>query len=215
MKRVMLILIILILLLYSTACNFHQKQGSKSQNSSTYYNHQLNQTNNKKQPADVIRNESLEVLSLIKAKNMKKLSQFIHPKKGVRFSPYGHVATDTDLVFSSSKIKKLLSDKVKHLWGSYDGSGQPIKLTFANYYKRFVYDKDFINAKDVGYNKILGKGNIINNSFKVYPKSIIVEYHFPGSDKSGSMDWKSLRLVFEKDNGIWYLVGIIHDEWTI
>jgi hypothetical protein len=29
------------------------------------------------------------------------------------------------------------------------------------------------------------------------------------------MDWRSLRLVFEKKNDIWYLVGIIHDQWTI
>ena len=29
------------------------------------------------------------------------------------------------------------------------------------------------------------------------------------------MDWKSLRLVFQEKDNIWYLVGIIHDGWTI
>jgi (p)ppGpp synthase/HD superfamily hydrolase len=29
------------------------------------------------------------------------------------------------------------------------------------------------------------------------------------------MDWRSLRLVFEKKDDIWYIVGIIHDQWTI
>lgn len=28
-------------------------------------------------------------------------------------------------------------------------------------------------------------------------------------------DWKSLWLIFEEDGGVWYLVGIAHDEWTI
>jgi hypothetical protein len=29
------------------------------------------------------------------------------------------------------------------------------------------------------------------------------------------MDWESLRLVFQEEGGVWYLVGVIHDEWTI
>jgi hypothetical protein len=29
------------------------------------------------------------------------------------------------------------------------------------------------------------------------------------------MDWQSLRLVFEETAGNWYLVGIVHDQWTI
>jgi hypothetical protein len=29
------------------------------------------------------------------------------------------------------------------------------------------------------------------------------------------MDWRSLRLVFEEQGGSWYLVGIVHDQWTI
>jgi len=29
------------------------------------------------------------------------------------------------------------------------------------------------------------------------------------------MDWASLRLVFEKFKGTWWLVGVIHAGWTI
>jgi len=43
-----------------------------------------------------------------------------------------------------------------------------------------------------------------------------VEYHFPGIDPQyGGLDWRSLRLVFQQSGGEWYLVGIIHDQWTI
>ena len=42
-----------------------------------------------------------------------------------------------------------------------------------------------------------------------------MEYHFKGMDaQQGGMDWRSLRLVLEAHNGAWYLVGIVHDEWT-
>jgi hypothetical protein len=29
------------------------------------------------------------------------------------------------------------------------------------------------------------------------------------------MDWCSLRLVLVDEGGHWWLVGIVHDEWTI
>lgn len=165
---------------------------------------------------DTIKARADEALKLIKLQDMAKLSQLVHPDKGVRFSPYGHVDTKTDLVFSAGQIKNIVSDKKVYNWGSFDGSGQPIELTFDEYYRKFIYDKDFANAKDIGYNKILGKGNTANNSFEVYPNSIIVEYHFPGFDqKYQGMDWRSLRLVFEKKGADWYIVGIIHDQWTI
>jgi hypothetical protein len=164
----------------------------------------------------VIGDRANEVLSIIKSKDMGKLSEVIHPDKGVRFSPYGHVSKETDLVFNSTQIKTLAADQKVYNWGSYDGSGEPIELTFADYHKKFVYDVDFLNAKEIGYNKILGMGNTLVNTSEVYPKAIIVEYYFPGFDPQYSgMDWRSLRLAFEKSGNTWYLVGIIHDQWTI
>lgn len=164
----------------------------------------------------IIGDRATEVLYAIKSKDMTKLAQAAHPDKGIRFSPYGHVFADTDLKFSADQIKSLASDKKRYTWGSYDGSGEPIEMTFGEYYNRFIYDEDFVKAKEVGYNKILGKGNIIINTAEVYPKAVIVEYYFPGFDPQyGGMDWRSLRLAFEKQGTTWYLVGIIHNEWTI
>lgn len=165
---------------------------------------------------DVIENRAIEVLNSLKDMDMEKLSGMIDPDKGVRFSPYGHVNKDTDLVFTADQIKNISNDNTLYTWGVFDGSGAPINLIFSDYYKKFIWDQDFTKAKEAGYNKILGKGNIINNSFDVYPKAIIVEYHFPGFDPQyGGMDWRSLRLVFEKNGDVWYIAGIIHDQWTI
>ncbi|NLE25228.1 MAG: hypothetical protein GX625_07790, partial [Clostridiaceae bacterium] len=82
--------------------------------------------------------------------------------------------------------------------------------------KIFIYDVDFASAEKIGYNEILGHGNTLENSAEVYKDSMVVEYHFPGLDPQyEGMDWRSLRIVFEKHNDTWYLVGIIHDQWTI
>ncbi|HAA25207.1 MAG TPA: hypothetical protein DCE11_03680 [Ruminiclostridium sp.] len=164
----------------------------------------------------IIEDRATNVLTAIKNYDMEKLADAVHPDKGVRFSPYAYVDVDKDLVFTAEEVKNLAADTKTYLWGYYDGSGEPINLSFSDYYKRFIYDADFLNAEQVGYNEALGHGNTINNSFDVYENSIIVEYHFSGFDPQYvGMDWRSLRLVFEKKDDAWYLVGIIHDEWTI
>ncbi|HHV97046.1 MAG TPA: hypothetical protein GXX37_11340 [Clostridiaceae bacterium] len=164
----------------------------------------------------IIEERAREVLTAIKNYDMSKLADAIHPDKGIRFSPYGYVDVDNDLVFTAEEVRNLDSDSKTYLWGYYDGSGEPITLNFSDYYKKFIYDVDFLNAEQVGYNKILGQGNSLNNSSEVYKNSIIVEYHFSGFDPQyNGMDWRSLRLAFEKKGDIWYLVAIIHDQWTI
>ncbi|HUM37898.1 MAG TPA: hypothetical protein PLQ85_13585, partial [Anaerolineae bacterium] len=101
-------------------------------------------------------------------------------------------------------------------WGVYDGSGEPIQLTFAAYYQKFVFDHDYTTAVAVSVNERLGMGNSIDNSQEYYPGAMVVEYHFPGFDPQyGGLDWTSLRLVFQEFEGRWVLVGIIHDQWTI
>jgi N-acetylmuramoyl-L-alanine amidase len=160
--------------------------------------------------------KAMETVSALKDKYLEKLSELVHPEKGVRFSPYGYVDVENDLVFSAPEVKGLDADSTIRIWGSYDGTGDPIELTFEDYYKKFIYDVDFANADQIGYNKILGQGNTLINSSEIYKDAIIIEYHFSGFDPQyEGMDWRSLRLAFEKVNDIWYLVGIIHDQWTI
>jgi hypothetical protein len=164
----------------------------------------------------IIARRASQTLLALKNKDMAKLSTIVHPQKGVRFSPYSYVHLNHDLVFRANELKNLLNDERKHTWGIYAGRDDSIRLSLAEYYERFVYDVDFIKAPKVGYNSIIGKGNMPNNDFQSYPQGIIVEYHFPGFDeKYTGMDWRSLRLVFEEEKGNWYLVGIIHDQWTI
>jgi hypothetical protein len=164
----------------------------------------------------IIEDRAGQVIAAIADKRMDRLASFVHPDKGLRFSAYAYVRPDDDLVFDADQMEGLPADETIYTWGTYDGSGMPIELTFSEYYDRFVYDVDFAHAEQVGFNETLGTGNTINNAFEVYPGSIIVEYHFPGFDPQfEGMDWKSLRLVFEENGGVWFLVGVIHDEWTI
>jgi hypothetical protein len=169
----------------------------------------------------IIGSRAKEVILALKRRDVRKLSSFVHVKRGLRFSPYPYVTMtgeNRDLEFTKKQVKSLLATNKRYAWGAYDGSGKPIRLTAAAYFKRFVYDQDFANAKQISFNgPILGQGNVTNNIHEAYlPGAIVVEYHFSGFDpKREGMDWRSLWLVFENRDHKWYLVGIVHGDWTI
>ena len=165
----------------------------------------------------IIERRAGQALAALKSKDMAKLSALVHPEKGLRFSPYADVNPQADRVFTRRQLKTLPASRRRYVWGAYDGSGDAIRLTFTNYHRHFVYDHDYARAKHVSYNgELFGRGTTPNLIREVYPEAIVVEYHFPGfEEKYGGMDWKSLWLVFEKKNEVWYLVGVVHGEWTI
>lgn len=164
----------------------------------------------------VIRQQADQVVAAIKQRDMQQLATFVHPEKGLRFSLYGHPQQD-DLVFSSEQVALLHTDTMTYTWGAHDGSGFPIEMTPAAYFDRFVYSHDFASAEQVNYNQTIDRGNSPDNSRRFYsPNAMIVEYHVPGvNPKYEGMDWGSLRVVFEQLDERWYLVGIMHAEWTI
>ncbi len=162
------------------------------------------------------------ILAAIQARDLAELSRYVHPTLGVRFSPYAYVrpqgdgAAGPDLHFSAGELVDLPGTRTVYRWGTYDGVGDPIDLTFDEYWDRFVYDVDFALAHVIGYNERVGQGNSIDNSSEVYPRASVIEYHLTGFDlRFEGLDWRSLRLVLEKLDGEWYLVGIVHDEWTV
>lgn len=164
----------------------------------------------------IIKEKAEKVISTIAARNFKELADYVHPEKGLRFTPYTYVRIEKDIVFTKKQVSNFFDNDKKYLWGYYDGSGKEIRLTPKEYYHQFIYTNDFINADKIGYNEVLSSGNMIENQFEVYENPIIVEYYFPGfKEKFGGMDWKSLRLVFEKYKDDWKLRGIIHNQWTI
>ena len=167
---------------------------------------------------DPVALRAAEAIMALKDGDMVALSTLVHSAKGLRFSPYATVQTGAggDLVFSATDVRGLMADSTVYHWGTYDGSGKPIALTFRQYYDEFVYDVGFSRPDVVGFDETVGQGNSIDNIASAYPDGVLVEYHFEGFDPQyAGMDWRSLRLVFEEQGGSWYLVGIVHDEWTI
>ncbi len=165
---------------------------------------------------EMIRHKSDTVIEALHDRDLDRLARLVHPTQGIRFSPYAFVH-EADILVAVEDVPNLFSKDTVLLWGVYDGSGAPIELTFASYYDQFIYDQDFANAEEIGYDRrIGGEGGMINNISDFYPGGVMVEYHFTGFDPDyGGLDWRSLRLVFMQEGDEWFLVGIVHDEWTI
>ncbi|WP_409300783.1 hypothetical protein [Peribacillus sp. SCS-155] len=199
------------------AAELQSGESSVTANSSHQTIKKVSQANflSSNQAQKTIYKTSEKVINALKYNDMERVGKLVHPTKGLRFSPYTYVDVKHDLIFPAKQLRMLsLSNKV-YRWGTYDGSGTPIKLTFTQYYRKFVYDRDYARTKHVSYNQVIKTGNTVNNIRSVYPGSIVVEYHVSGTRKYSGMDWSSLRLVYQKKGNHWYLVGIVHDQWTI
>ena len=158
------------------------------------------------------------ILIALKNKNYSTFANYIHPVSGIRFSPYGYVDTLHHLRFSRDKFIAMTRNNSQEMivWGEFDGTGDPIKLTWNNYMQRFVYDVDFAKPEKRSVNEFIGSGNSLNNLDSVYKDCDFTESHFSGFEKKyEGHDWRTLRLVFKERKGKYFLVGIIHDEWTI
>lgn len=157
-----------------------------------------------------------KILNSLKKQDYRALANHLHPILGLRLSPYATVNVSNDVLIKSTELLKMLKENKKLYWGNYDGTGDPIDLSAKDYFAEFVYDVDFLNAEKVSLNKSMAKGNSIDNINSVYPQCDFVENYFSGFNKKyEGMDWRALRLVFQKEGNRHYLVGIVHDQWTI
>lgn len=156
-----------------------------------------------------------EILTLLKAKEYEKLADYMHPVNGVRFSPYAYIDTLKNIRLQRAEFLGELQKNEPLRWGEFDGSGDPMVLTIKEYFAKFVYNADFLNAEKTAYNEMLGHGNSLNNLTSVYRGSNFTESYFSGFDpKYNGMDWTTLRLVYGNHEGKAYLIAIIHDQWT-
>lgn len=205
--------VFIIALLLFASCNNRNNQQNGDQTDSA--NVSADTTNMPVDRTDLTQ-LSLEILKDFKNKNYEALVQYIHPDEGVRFSPYAFIEPDTHVQLSSADFLSAVNSNEKRIWGSFDGTGDEINMTAKEYFERFVYDVDFLEPETFSINETISSGNSLNNQAEIYPGTQYTESHFSGfEEKYNGMDWRALRLIFKQVNGNYYLVGIVHDEWTI
>lgn len=161
-------------------------------------------------------NAAFTVGQAIRQQSWSALASCVHPERGVTFTPYSTVDPESDLTFSADQIRALAQDQTVYTWGFEDGRGDPIKLTIQQYFERYVWDADYTMAPEIGVDHIMTGGNALENLAEEYPGCRFVDFSYPSTDPvNDGLDWTSLKLVFQPGADRWYLVGIVHGEWTI
>lgn len=204
---------LLVVTLFS--CNKKAEENYKPSTDSIKTSVQKKEKKQQSLPKEVVlKKMNSELLQAIKMADYNAFANHIHPEKGVRFSMYAFTNRNEDKHFSKSDFQKYFPTKTIFTWGSLDGTGEVYQATIKNYFRKWVFKKDFTHSK-YSYNSFQGGGNSLNNLEKIYPKSDFTENYIPGSEQYSEMDWKSLRFVFEEFEGEFYLVAVINDEWTV
>lgn len=158
---------------------------------------------------------AFSVVNSLENSDYTQLSSYIHPKKGVRFTPFSTVNIETDVVLKAEQIEKAESDLSTYQWGVQTISGEPITLTIADYFSRFVTPLSYSKAPHIASDTVLISGNALENVGEFYTEGRFVDFSFRSIDPDmNGADWSSLKLVFEEYESTWVLVGIIHGEWT-
>ena len=140
----------------------------------------------------------------LKYKDYEALAGYVHPERGVTFTAYSTVNLETDQNFSADQIRELVQDETRYLWGYEDGRGE------------FIFSVDYTQATSVGVDEIVMSGNSLENLKEAYPDCRFVDLCYPNLDPAyEGLDWCSLKIVFAPTQSGWYLVGLIHSQWTI
>ena len=156
-----------------------------------------------------------DTLAAFKKRDGPALAALAHPSKGVRFSPYAYIQA-TNVTLMAAQLANAFTDPTKRTWGITDGKGDPIILTFADYTRIYIYARDFASSSQTAFNKTIGAGNTIDNTAVVYPNAILFEAYDPGPDpQMKDFQWQCVRLLFERSSDRWFLVSVVHGEWTI
>ncbi|GAF59553.1 LOW QUALITY PROTEIN: hypothetical protein JCM18902_2420 [Psychrobacter sp. JCM 18902] len=161
-----------------------------------------------------LKQQALRIQRALANKDFARITNDIHPTRGVRFSMYAYVRPETDKVFSREQFAQYLQQsKIRFTWGEKDGTGDLLVTPLPTYLDTWIDASKFNNAS-ISINEFQHSGIMINNLKKIYPNSEVVEFYHKGSEEYAGMDWRIMRLVFEEYEGKRYLVAIVNEQWT-
>ena len=159
-------------------------------------------------------NTACSALRAIQQRDYSALAAHVHPDRGLTFTPYSTVDVNSDLNFNPSQVKKFAGDTNRYVWGAIPGAGELIQMTPEDFISKYIFGSDYTQASKIGIDKINISGNALENVAEAYPDCRFVEFTFPGTE-AGGQNWSSLKLVLAPVETQWYLVALIHSQWTV
>ncbi|WP_078556336.1 hypothetical protein [Bacillus alkalicellulosilyticus] len=161
----------------------------------------------------LIEQKAKEILQVLHNRDMEQLASFVHKDKGLLFAPEAYIA-DYSMIFPQSQVARLLEDQTEYVWGLQEANSE-IKLTPENYFNERIQPERFLDSDEVNLDPNVPSGERSTNIKDYFPESKVVEFHYAGTEQYEGMDWRSLHLVFEKnEQAVWDLVAIVNGLWA-
>jgi len=164
---------------------------------------------NENDARSIIKDRAEITIRALKFKNFSALNQLIHPKKGLRLSPYSYIIAK-DIIIKQNEIFSLYEDeniKIENM----DRERRVVSQSFKEYYQNYIYPHDYANYDKISFNNPYKSENVIDNIREYYPKAILVEFQLNDTNPNNlEKDWSVLRLAYEEYKDEWYLVGIVN-----
>jgi len=154
-----------------------------------------------------IKNISDIIISVIIDQNFIRITKYVNDKKGLLITMYPVIALKYDPVFTKQQISKFKNTKEEYKWGLEEGSGEMFLGTPNKFFSTFM-DIELNRISRVGMNTMLTTPGYKENQWDVFSNSIVIEYYVNPSSEFSGMDWLSVRLIFEKIDNKYYLVGL-------
>lgn len=164
---------------------------------------------------ELLTSAAVRSAGFIRSGDYESLAELVHPERGLLFSPYATVNTDTNRSFTPDEVADFSRNTEKYVWGVMSDGGEPISMTVSDYLDTYVRDLDYASAPLIGINYTVRTGNALENVSDVFPDSCFVDLCFPGESGDGNDDWSILRLVFQEYEGELKLTAVIHSEFTL
>jgi hypothetical protein len=146
------------------------------------------------------------VARLITNKDINTLKRLIHPTKGLLLTNNVTFAK-INKHFTRATFERFYNSKQKLYWGETEGRGDKVYLSLKSYLQKLT------RAKNI--TKIINKDA---KSFYFPDAKNTVAYELKWIDKNSKTkdyDWLGLVVVMQKYRGKYYIVGLLHNRWTI
>lgn len=152
------------------------------------------------------------ILRALDERDMDTLAGYVHEEKGLLLSPYLSVS-DSTVHFSQPEIATLLDDEATYLWG-YGEANTDIRTTPAEYFEQHLQVERFFEADEVLVDTTSPESDPTNYLSSVFPNVKVVEFYTAGTEQYSGLDWRSLHMVFEQEDGEWRLIALINNLFT-
>ncbi|MCA9933610.1 MAG: SH3 domain-containing protein [Ardenticatenaceae bacterium] len=141
-----------------------------------------------------------------------KLAQLINPERGLRVRVNWW---NPEVLIRGTDRANLFTATGSYDWGVTDGSGNPIRGSFANVIVPMLVD-DLLPASETGCDEILSGGTAGWVQLpEGYDAIHYVSLYRPAADDSAGLDWGTWVVGVEWWNGRYTISYLVHFDWEI